>query len=488
MTEDIFDAERQEQFFACILNSLTTGIFVTDKDYIVRFINEAYANYLGFPREEIIGRPITDFIPDSSAPRVTASGIAEMGKLRTIKNQEGERVIVVNRLPFKHQGRVLGMLASAVFSSREEFNVVAKRVELLDKQVARYARRMKSALSPRYCLDSIKGTSRTIRHFRDMLVQYARTELSVLITGATGTGKELAACAIHCESQRREGPFVSINCAAIPKELVESELFGYVGGAFSGAHKDGKAGLIALADGGTLFLDEIADMPLPAQAKLLRVLEEHILFRVGSTEPREVDFRLVAATNRDLKKLLAKGLFRQDLYYRVSPAILKIPCLCERREDIPPLIEHFLERMGKGDVQITDSAMEVLMSYGWPGNIRELRNVIASALGLCKDGIIDMSVLSPELFSDHGTLQECAPQPSAKNLQSILAENELRLIILTLQEQGWNMTRSATALGISRATLYEKLKRYGLSRDNCIYLSRQAGVGGSSGARSRQQE
>ncbi|MDR1489956.1 MAG: sigma 54-interacting transcriptional regulator [Desulfovibrio sp.] len=478
MTEDIFDASRQQNLFDCILNSLTTGIFVTDKDYIVRFINEAYASYLGFPREEIVGRPITDFIPDSSAPRVTASGMAEMGELRTFKNREGERVIVVNRLPFKYQGRVLGMLASAIFSSREEFNVVAKRIETLDKQVARYARRMKSALAPRYCLDSIKGNSKTIRAFRDILVQYARTEVSVLITGATGTGKELAASAIHCESPRREGPFVCINCAAIPKELFESELFGYVGGAFSGAHKDGKAGLIALADGGTLFLDEIGDMPLPAQAKLLRVLEERILYRVGSTEPREVDFRLVTATNRDLKKLLAEGLFRDDLYYRVSPATLKIPSLCERRDDIPLLTAHFLERMGKGEVRVTDSAMEVLMSYNWPGNIRELRNVIASSLGLCRDKIIDMCALSPELFSYHGTVQELAPQPSSQNLQSILAENELRLIILTLQEQGWNMTRSATKLGISRATLYEKLKRYGLNRNNCISLSRRGGMSG----------
>jgi PAS domain S-box-containing protein len=262
MTDDIFGDGRREAFFECILNTLTTGVFVTDKNYIVQFINDAYAKYLGLPREEIIGRPITDFIPDSSAPCVTASGMAEMGKLRTFKTSDGERVIVVSRLPFKYQGRVLGMLASALFSSREEFDIVAKRVEFLDKQVARYARRIKSALSPRYSLDSIKGNSKTIRSFRDILVQYARTELSVLITGATGTGKELAAGAIHCESPRKEGPFVSINCAAIPKELFESELFGYVAGAFSGAHKDGKAGMIALADGGTLFLDEIGDMPL----------------------------------------------------------------------------------------------------------------------------------------------------------------------------------------------------------------------------------
>jgi DNA-binding NtrC family response regulator len=223
----------------------------------------------------------------------------------------------------------------------------------------------------------------------------------------------------------------------------------------------------------------------PAQAKLLRVLEERILYRVGSTEPREVDFRLVTATNRDVKKLLSEGLFREDLYYRVSPAVLKIPSLCERREDIPLLIAHFLERMGKDNARVTDSAMEVLISYGWPGNIRELRNVITGALGLCKDNIIDMGVLSPELFTDHGTLKDPAPQAASQNLQSIFAENELRLIILSLQEQGWNMTRSAARLGISRATLYEKLKRHGLSRDNCISLSGQGGTGSGPGSLSR---
>ncbi|MDR0238749.1 MAG: sigma 54-interacting transcriptional regulator, partial [Deltaproteobacteria bacterium] len=295
------------KFFERILNSLTTGIFVCgneESNYIVHFINDAYACYLGVPREEILGRPITDFIPDTRAPFVTSTGLAEMGDLRTLKGANGERFIIVNRLPFKDDHHTVGMLSQTLFGSREEFDVVIKRVEYLDKKIASDARRIKSALSPHYTLSSIQGESKAIRQFREHLVRCAQADSPVLVCGATGTGKELAANALHCESSRHDGPFVSINCAAIPKELFESELFGYAPGAFSGAHKDGKVGQIELADRGTLFLDEIGDTPLPAQAKLLRVLENRTLHRLGSSQPRTVDFRLVAATNRDINAMI----------------------------------------------------------------------------------------------------------------------------------------------------------------------------------------
>ena len=466
--------ERDGDFLTLILNTLTTGIFVCDNEYIVRFINDAYASYLGVTREEIVGRPITDFIPDSRAPFVTRTGQAEMGELRTFQGPEGERIIVVNRLPFRNDDTVVGMLSQTLFGSRGEFDSVTKRMEYLDKKVTAYARRIKSALSPSYSLQSILGESRSIAQFRDLLVRYARTELPVLIMGATGTGKELAAGALHCESPRREGPFVSINCAAVPKELFESELFGYAPGAFSGAHKDGKVGQIELADKGTLFLDEIGDTPPAAQAKLLRVLEERTLYRVGSTQPRAVDFHLVAATNRDLKAMIAEGSFREDLYYRIGPLVLNVPSLHERREDIPMLVRHFLQRMGREAVSVTTGALEVLTSHCWPGNIRELRNVVARALSLCRDNTIDMGDLPPELLSDFGTcpMQESGSAPHQQNLHTMLANNELRLVVLTLQEQGWNVSRSARILGIARATLYEKLKKHGITRDNCSRLTR----------------
>ncbi len=462
----------QAEFLRLILNSLTTGVYVCDSRCIVRFINDAYAGYLKRAPEEVLGRPITDFIPDSRAPFVTSTGLAEMGDLRTFKQPEGDRIIVVNRLPFKHGSRVLGMLSQTLFGSLEELNLVNKRVEYLDKKVDSYARRMKSALSPRYTLASILGESKAAVQFRERLVRYARTELPALVSGATGTGKELAASALHCESPRREGPFVSINCAAVPKDLFESELFGYVAGAFSGAHKDGKVGQIELADRGTLFLDEIGDTPLPAQAKLLRVLEDRTLYRLGSTQPRTVDFRLIAATNRDLEAMIAEGTFREDLYYRISSLVLHVPPLRDRREDIPLLARHILQRMGRESVRITGSALQALSLYCWPGNVRELRNVIISALSLCRDNLIDMGDLPPKILADFGT---CPPAPAGQDLvdlHAMLASNELRLIILTLQELGWNVSRAARKLGIARATLYEKLKKYGITRENCSRLAR----------------
>lgn len=469
-------------FLNLILNSLTTGIFVCDgDDYIVRYINRAYAQYLGLSQEEIIGRPITDFIPDSRAPFVTSTGLPEMGNVRTLKGKDGDRVIVVNRLPLKQGDKTIGMLSQTLFDSRKEFDAVARRIEYLDTKVASYAQRMKSALSPKYTLQSIIGQSAAIKRFREHLTRFARIDSPVLILGATGTGKELAAGAIHCESERSECPFVSINCAAIPKELFESELFGYAPGAFSGAHKDGKVGQIELADQGTLFLDEVGDTPLPAQAKLLRVLENGTLYRVGSTRPRTVDFRLVAATNRDLKAMIAEGAFREDLYYRLSPLILQVPTLHERQSDIPLLVKHLLKRMGREDIRVSKSALEALCTYCWPGNVRELRNVLIQALSLSRNHIIDMGDLPPKILSDYVSCSSEPPKttkaPAAEDagdagdaeeksssLSSMLANNELRLIVLTLQEYNWNVSKSAKTLGIGRATLYEKLKKYGISR------------------------
>jgi transcriptional regulator with PAS, ATPase and Fis domain len=477
MCSGIYDTKRREQFYERILNSLTTGIYVCDSDYIVRFMNEAYAAYLGVPREQVIGRPITDFIPDTRAPFVTASGLAEMGNLRTFKSPQGDRVIVVNRLPFKEEDKIIGMLSQTVFGSLEELERVNRRVEELNKKVASYARRIKSALAPRYSLESIQGESPAIREFRERLIRYARTDLPVLILGATGTGKELAAGALHREGARREGPFVGINCAAYPKDLFESELFGYAPGAFSGAHRDGKVGQIELADRGTLFLDEIGDTPPAIQAKLLRVLEERTLYRVGSTQPRTVDFRLLAATNRDLEAMIAAGSFREDLYYRLSPLVLQIPPLRERKEDVPLLARHILQHMGRENVRITDSAMKTLSLYCWPGNVRELRNVISGALSLCRDNSIDMGDLPPKLLSNFGDCSAGSGSPLPASLPSLLADNELRLIILTLQEHNWHVTRSARTLGIARATLYEKLKKHGITRANCSRLL--AGEGGA---------
>ncbi len=480
MSEKLPSSEFDLEF---VLNNLTTGIYICDSNLRVRFINQAYADYLGFTRKQIEGRRITEFIPDSRAPQVIGHGQPEFGNICRVKGKDCERLIVVNRVPLKMADGSTGMISQALFNSHEELDKTHKRLDFLDKKVSAYAKKMKSALSSRYSLQSIIGESETTRCYKNMLSRFARTGSPVLILGPTGVGKELTAGALHCESDRREGPFVCINCAAIPKELFESELFGYSPGAFSGAHKDGKVGQLELADNGTLFLDEIGDTPLAVQSKLLRVLENGIFCRVGSTKPRSANFRLVAATNRDLKGMMSEGYFREDLYYRISPLVLNVPALNQRREDIPLLARHLLERMNRTEVRITETAMQALMAYSWPGNVRELRNILIRALSLCNHDTIapaDLPLdvhgeknstplewgLSTEPVADGQSISptEPAEHPRQTDLAHNIAESEAHLIACALREQRWNVTKAAKYLGISRATLYEKMKKHGIAK------------------------
>ena len=444
------------------MSNLPTGLFICDREGIIRFINDAYANYLRIRPENAIGRHITDFIPDSGIPAVIASGEPDLGAWRQIHNSETK--LLVNRIPLRDEaGEVVGALSMTLFDTPEQVQALLQRVEFLDRKVNAYARRIKSALRASYSIDSILGNSPAITAFKSYLLRYARTDSPVLILGATGTGKELAASAIHMASNRPDGPFVGINCAAIPKELFESEVFGYVPGAFSGAHKDGKIGQIELADQGTLFLDEVGDLPLHAQVKLLRVLEEKTIRRLGSSQPRPVDFRLVAATNRDLKSMIAAGTFREDLYYRINPLTLNLPPLCERTEDIPMIVNDFLNRMGGENVRCTVSAMNVLMSYPWPGNIRELRNVIIRALSLCQNNQITLADLPQELR--HQAIAAEHAETGGK-LQSVVKSSEAQTILIALNEQNWNVARTARVLGISRASIYEKMHKFGIRRNS----------------------
>jgi len=459
ITMDISEKERKG-LLELAMSSLPTGLFICDRDGIIRFINDAYAHYLHLRPEDALGRPITDFIADSGIPSVIASGEAELGAWRQFPGSE--TTLLVNRIPLRDErGQVIGALSMTLFDTPEQVKALLRRVEVLDRKVNAYARRIKSVLTANYTVDSILGVSPAIAAFKSYLLRYARTDSPVLILGATGTGKELAASAIHTASRRQDGPFVSINCAAIPKELFESEVFGYVPGAFSGAHKDGKVGQIELADQGTLFLDEVGDLPLHAQVKLLRVLEEKKLSRLGSSQPRAVDFRLVAATNRDLKSMIAAGAFREDLYYRINPMILHLPPLNERVEDIPLLVRDMLNRLGGEGVECTDSALDVLMRYGWPGNIRELRNVITRALSLCQNGRITVADLPPELRHQAVAADSGG---TGSRLQSVVHTSEAQTILTALHEQKWNVARTARTLGVSRATLYEKMRKFGIRR------------------------
>lgn len=446
-----------------ILNSLPSGIIFCDSSCRIRFINKTYADYLGVNQKEVIGRPITDYIPGSRISKVLESGKPELGFRCSVGEGKEKKILIVNRIPVSGGDEVYGVISQSLFGDIGELKDLSGRLSLLESKVNAYREKIKSVLSPKYSLHDIKGKTPGILHARELIENYATTDAPVLILGATGTGKELFAHALHKESSRSDGPFVSINCAAIPRDLFESELFGYAPGAFTGAQKDGKIGQIELSDRGTLFLDEIGDAPLHAQVKLLRVLEEKLVYRVGSNHPKKVDFRLIAATNRDLKTMIRENTFREELYYRLSTMTVFIPTLRERKDDIALLVRHFLDRMNLHDVSCSRMALQALENYTWPGNVRELKNIIERAASLCKGKVIDCSHLPAEIVSESG----CVPSELQDNnhfRNVTLAGSERNLIIATLDAHNWNMTKTARLLGISRATLYEKTRKYGIFR------------------------
>ncbi len=453
-----------------ILNSLPSGIIFCGPDGNILFINRTYADYLGVSQSEVIGKNITEYIPGSRIIHVLETGEPELGFKCSVGEGKEKKILIVNRIPvLGEDGTVVGVISQSLFGDIGELKDLSTRLDVLEKKVSSYREKIRSVLSAKHSTESIKGNGPAITKAKKLLAKYAKTNSPVLLAGPTGSGKELFAHSLHSESQRANGSFVSINCAAIPHDLLESELFGYAPGAFTGAQKQGKLGKIELADKGTLFLDEIGDMSLDAQVKLLRVLEDKLVFRLGAIKPAEVSFRLIVATNRDLKSMIREGKFREELYYRLNTMIINIPPLVERKEDIPVLARHILDALDRQDVSCSSEVMDTLMRYEWPGNVRELKNALECALSLM-DGdanTLYITDLPAEIVSSPSTIPfdssyVCRPQPLT------LADSEHKLIQASLRENDWNMAKTAKLLGISRASLYEKAKKYNLSRPKIL--------------------
>jgi two-component system, NtrC family, response regulator AtoC len=312
-------------------------------------------------------------------------------------------------------------------------------------------------------LDGIIGTSANIQDVLRMISRLKDTRTPVLIAGESGTGKELVARAIHFRGTMAQTPFVAVDCGSLVPTLMESELFGYEKGAFTGAMKS-KAGLFQAANGGTIFLDEIGELPLEMQAKLLRVLQEKEVRPVGSNEKVAVDVRVIAATNRDLEAAYRGGTFRKDLYFRLNVVTVHLPALRERRSDIPMLVHHFLGRYAPGtNLQVTPAAMKSLLNYDWPGNVRELENCIARAVTLGDRQVIDVSDLPPAIRSEQSAPPAMTPQDAASLSTTALAEMERMTILRVFEQANGDKALAGKMLGISRATLYRKLKRYNIA-------------------------
>jgi two-component system nitrogen regulation response regulator NtrX len=317
--------------------------------------------------------------------------------------------------------------------------------------------RLRQAAEDRYAM---VGDSPALQSVRDLIEKVGPTSARVLITGENGTGKELVARAIHAASPRRDRPLIEVNCAAIPSELIESELFGHMKGSFTGAFSD-RAGKFEQADGGTLFLDEVGDMSLSAQAKLLRVLQEGVVTRIGGAKPIQVDVRVLAATNKDLEMEIAESRFREDLLYRLNVVPIEVPPLRERLEDIPALVAHFAEQLGASagvpGKRFADEAVRRLQTRPWPGNIRELRNAVERALILAPGKVVTPADVDRLLPPDLGPRQ---------SLENFKIEAEKGFLVQKLREHDWNITETAKELQIPRSNLYKKMERFGLNRES----------------------
>ncbi len=342
--------------------------------------------------------------------------------------------------------------------------VVIKRA-LTKQQLDTELQQLKQQQQSDIGLQRLIGVSPLMTAMRSLIQRIAPTDVRVLVTGPSGTGKEVVSRALHELSRRAAQPFVSVHCGAIPAELLESELFGYVKGAFTGADKD-RPGLLKLADNGTLFLDEIGEMPLPMQVKLLRVLQEGTYFPVGGREQHKIDVRLISATNANLPQLVQQGLFREDLYYRIKGITLETAALHERRQDIPLLVQFFLEQLTQQHGQLLkldSTALSWFLQRDWPGNVRELKNTLESVAAVAQGGVIsmaDISLLHPEAVTTPPAAESTA---AALLLEPAVQQLEIRLITQALQQSGGNKTRAATLLGLSRQGLLKKLQRYKLA-------------------------
>ncbi|MBD3367285.1 MAG: response regulator [Candidatus Eisenbacteria bacterium] len=312
------------------------------------------------------------------------------------------------------------------------------------------------------------GESENMTSVFDLIDRVARTSSTVLLHGESGTGKELVARAIHARSARSDGRFVTINCGALPETLLESELFGHVKGSFTGAIRD-KRGLFVVADGGTFFLDEVSETSPAIQVKLLRVLQEREVVPVGGTKPTQVDVRVIAATNADLETRIKEGTFRADLYYRLNVIPIRIPPLRERRDDVPLLVKHILERITGGEMKVDERAMEILTQYEWPGNVRELENIIERAVILADRDTITAESLNVSIFPENLRKRargEAVTGGGDLGVSGItLEELERKYLLQTLDETGWKKKQAAEILGINPSTLYRKLQRYGMDED-----------------------
>ncbi|MFA5489979.1 MAG: sigma 54-interacting transcriptional regulator [Candidimonas sp.] len=469
--DPLFEFVSTVDFAADILRYFITNpyeaITVVDDQARVRYMSPVHQRFFGVALESIAGRPVKEVIENTRLDVVLRTGVPEIGHVQKVQGTTR----IVNRSPiFDTQGKAVGAIGQIMFKSPAALQMLNSEISRLRMEIGFYERKM-----PRTQdfpgLDAIIGNSDAIIRLKEQIVKVAALDVPVLLVGESGVGKDLVANAIHAASPRAGKPLVLINAAALPTSLVEAELFGYEGGSFTGAERKGRSGKFEQADQGTLFLDEIGDMPLEIQVKLLRTLQDGTFQRVGGSQEKRSDFRLISASNRDFKEMLATGEFRLDLFYRISSVTLRLPSLRERLDDVPLLAETFLRnfiaRHNMPEKQLSPDVVPYLQSLSWPGNVRQLQHAVERAAIFSeagdiaiKDFDIPLEATDPsfEMSFSQAALQPAAmPGARQQDVRAAKSRVENELIMDAMQKYKGNKKKVAEHLGISRSYLYKKL-------------------------------
>ena len=455
--EWLFSSPQQsEQWFFGILDSVYNGVLITDERSIVRYINPEYTRITGVTKEQIIGRQLSDVRPGAILPQVVRNGKPMGGVYR----REGDVEYVVDMAPIFVNGQLAGGIS--IVKDITEVRRLSKEIAQHEKRAIRLKSMVEHAFRAKYRFDDVVGSSPLIARAIDFARKIAAGDTDVLISGDSGTGKEVFAQAIHNASKRAQGPFVAVNCASLTPTLLESELFGYEDGAFTGARKGGKSGMFEVADGGTIFLDEIGELTVEAQAKLLRVLQERSVRKIGEATEIPLNVRVITASNRDLRVMMKEGRLREDLFYRLNVVNIQLPSLRERGGDSCLLADHilgqFARKAGRA-MRFSAEVYDIFRRYDWPGNVRELRNAVEFAANVCEGGLVTSLHLPPVL------LIEAGGSPAGRTLADFVRDTERQVLMNSLQGAGFTVEdkrRVAKQLGISLATLYNKIKSLGI--------------------------
>ena len=484
MYTEISDQARANLKYRNLYRSTPAMLHTVDDQGLIVTVTDHWLQKLGYKREEVVGRPITDFFSSADRKKYADGSLQELCKKGSFNNLQRQMVtkdgktidLLMSAIPNRHDHNVFGQMLVASKDVTERYRAERKLRRTLSEnarlreELERERDYLREEVNVAMNFGRIVGTSAALRRMLKRVEAVAETPANVLVQGESGVGKELVAHAIHIRSSRATGPLVKVNCASIPKELFESEFFGHVKGAFTGAHRD-RIGRFQLADGGTLFLDEISEIPLELQSKLLRVLQESEFERVGDDVTRSVDVRVIAATNRNLEQLIVDGKFREDLFYRLSVFPVDVPPLRERGDDIVQLAQHFLEQtckdFGREGLTLTRAQTANLRAYQWPGNVRELKNVIERAVILSQGKVLRLDLSMPDLKPETDEAQESEAASADILTEKDIKDLQKSNLIKALRQTNWRVSGAGGAaelLGVRPTTLADRMRSYKIKR------------------------